>query len=181
MLAGIREQKYIYIKDFLSKEELSILQPYCLDKVANASINDFDTQSLTAPSYYNDPIINIVLRNKIKKAEEISKLSLYTTYAYWRGYTYGSILEDHLDRPSCEISITANIDSCGISWPIHMEHTDIEIKTGDAVMYLGCELLHGRKNSFTGRYMAQAFFHYVDQKGGFKHHKGDQIVKMFGK
>ena len=174
MLAGIREQRYIYINNFFSKEELNILQPYCIDKTAKATIQDLDEQSLNAPSYYKDPIMDIILVNKIKKAEEVSQLSLYPTYAYWRGYTYGSILKDHKDRESCEISITANIDSCGISWPLHMEHKDIEIKTGDAVMYLGCDVLHGRKNYFKGDYMAQVFLHYVDQNGPYRSFKNDE-------
>lgn len=174
MLDGIKKQKYIYINQFFTKEELDILQPYCINKVANATFNDLDWTTFNAPSFYKDPIMDILLRNKIKKAEEISKLSLYSTYTYWRGYTYGSILNNHTDKPSCEISITANIDNCGASWPIYMDNTDIEIKTGDAVMYLGCEVPHGRKDYFKGNYMAQVFFHYVDQNGKYKSFKNDE-------
>jgi hypothetical protein len=48
------------------------------------------------------------------------------------------------------------------------------MEIGDAVMYLGCEVLHGR-NPFEGVYNAQVFFHYVDQNGPFKSYKGDKI------
>jgi len=112
--------------------------------------------------------------NKIKKCEEVAKLKLFRTYAYWRGYTFGNPLVWHKDRPSCEISITACIDSDGTEWPIYMEDTPIDIKVGDAVMYLGCEVAHGRK-PFQGRYMAQVFMHFVDQDGENAIHIEDQI------
>ena len=180
MLAGIREKKVIYIKNFFTKDELSILQPYCLDKTINPQPENLnDPQSVTSAHFYNDHVLNIMLHNKLQKAEEISKLNLHPTYAFWRGYTFGSILSDHKDRASCEISITACIDSCGTKWPIHMEHQYMDIEIGDAVMYLGIELLHGRKDYFKGNYMAQVFLHYVDQNGLFKEHKDDVVNKHF--
>lgn len=178
MLAGIKEQKVIYIKDFFSKDELSILQPYCLNKTINAPKEAIHSSSVTAACFYQDSILTILLNNKLKKAEEISKLNLDPTYAFWRGYTFGSFLPDHKDRPSCEISITACIDSCGTKWPIHMEHKYYDIEVGDAVMYLGVDLLHGRKDYFQGNYMAQVFLHYVDQKGIFSDYKNDKVHKI---
>ena len=46
------------------------------------------------------------------------------------------------------------------------------MKIGDAVMYLGCEISHGRK-PFRGIENAQVFFHYVDKNGPYKDYKGD--------
>jgi hypothetical protein len=169
-MVGIREKKYIYIKNFFSKEEVSILQLYCKKRVYEGFT--YDTQSPFAPCYYKDHLMDSFLINKKQKAEEVSGLKLHETYAYWRAYIYKSILMDHTDRKSCEISITACIDNCGVKWPIHMNGNWIDIEIGDAVMYLGCEVLHGRK-PFEGVYNAQVFFHYVDQNGPFNSYKGD--------
>ena len=80
MLAGIKEQKYIYIKDFFSKEDLSILQPYCLNKTLFCTQENLqDPQCITSAWFYRDPIMNIMLLNKLKKAEEISKTQLLPT------------------------------------------------------------------------------------------------------
>lgn len=177
MLAGLKEKGYFYVKDFFSKDELNFLQIYCLQKTLNA-----DEASLvckqSGPSawFYEDINLNIFLQNKLSKVEEITKLKLFKTYAFWRGYTFGSILEDHIDRPSCEISVTACIDSDGIKWPIHFGGTEINIEVGDAVVYLGTAVKHGRPGEFKGSYMAQVFFHYVDQNGIFKNHVDDQIT-----
>ena len=174
MLDTIKEKKYIYIKNFFTEEELNILQPYCLNRTfGDEGVLD-DKQSPGNPSFYKDTILDIILEAKRKKAMEIANIPLLKTYAYWRGYTYGAILEDHRDRPSCEISITANIDSCGVKWPIHMDNNWLTMEVGDAVMYLGCDVIHGRK-PFEGKYCAQVFFHYVDADGWFKCLENDRL------
>ena len=177
MLGTIKDKKYIYIKKFFTQEELDILQKHCLSKTLNGI--EFDKQSPHAPSFYSDELMEILLETKLKKVEEISGLKLFKTYCYWRGYVHKSILNDHKDRPSCEVSVTANIDSCGTKWPIHMNGKWIDMEIGDAVMYLGCDVTHGRK-PFEGTYCAQVFFHYVDQNGPYAMHKDDQIQKTYG-
>lgn len=169
-MGNIKDKKYIHIKNFLIKEELDILKPWCKRQALTTVTSD--KQSPYSPSFYNDPILHNLLISKKVKAEELSGLKLHETYVFWRAYIHGAILKDHKDRPSCEISLTVNIDSCGKQWPIHMENNWIEMEPGDAVMYLGCELEHGRE-PFKGRYCAQAFLHYVDANGPYKYFKGD--------
>ena len=84
------------------------------------------------------------------------------------------ILEKHIDRSSCEISVSTMWDSDGTEWPLYIEGKAIEMNKGDAVIYLGCEDEHWRE-VFTGDYHLQTFFHYVDQNGPFKDHKYDKI------
>ena len=55
------------------------------------------------------------------------------------------------------ISITANLGSDGTPFPIFMQDTPIEIKVGDAVLYKGCEIPHGRKG-FQGDWHSQVFY-----------------------
>jgi hypothetical protein len=81
-------------------------------------------------------------------------------------YTKDGELTRHKDRPSCEISVTVMIGSCGESWPIYMGEKPIEMKPGDAVTYLGCDIWHERK-PFKGDWHAQSFMHYVDKNGPY--------------
>jgi hypothetical protein len=167
---NIKNFKYKLIKNFLSKEELEILKKYCSTKLDGIWEND--NQSLLAPSWYKDPLMDSFLELKIKKMEKETGLKLLKTYAYWRYYVFGSILEDHQDRPSCEISATVCIDKTD-NWPIHMNNNWIELEEGDAVIYLGCELTHGR-NPFKGDGCAQVFFHYVDKNGPYTEYANDK-------
>ena len=66
-----------------------------------------------------------------------------------------------------------NISSDGTSWPIFMDGTAIELKPGDAAVYLGCEVEHWRE-TFQGDYNMQVFLHYVDAEGDNKNYYMDQ-------
>ena len=87
-----------------------------------------------------------------------------------------AIMKKHVDRPSCQLSITACIDHDKKSkWPIGFQRRDgkkIEVYTepGDMVIYSGCELAHWR-DAYQGKEQIQAFMHYVDAKGKYKDHK----------
>ena len=53
-----------------------------------------------------------------------------------------------------------------------MENNWIKMEEGDAVIYLGFELEHGRK-PFEGDGCAQVFMHYVDVHGEYSGFKND--------
>ena len=105
--------------------------------------------------------------------ERETGLKLFPTYSYSRVYSFNSVLEPHVDRPSCEVSVTAMWGSCGTPWPIYMDNIPIEMQPGDAVVYLGCDIEHSR-DYFKGDWHAQTFFHYVDQNGPYTDYKFDQ-------
>jgi len=48
-----------------------------------------------------------------------------------------------------------------------MDGNSYDLKPGQAVVYLGCELEHFRKE-FKGDWHAQTFLHYVDAEGDNK-------------
>ncbi len=61
------------------------------------------------------------------------------TYAFTRFYTYNAELVKHTDRPACEISVSVMWDSDGTKWPLYVDGNPVDMKPGDAVIYLGCE------------------------------------------
>ena len=99
-----------------------------------------------------------------------------TIYDKWENFQPKSrmekILKKHIDRPSCEVSVTVCVDSCGEDWPIYMNGKPIILKPGDAAMYLGCEVEHWREE-FMGDYQSQFFLHYVDKNGKNKEYALD--------
>ena len=121
--------------------------------------------------------MNSILYSKLSKVELESKLKLYPTYAYWRYYVFGATLAKHVDRPACEVSVTACIRKYD-DWPIVVEGVSFELKEGDAVLYAGCDQEHGRPGVYKGDGMAQVFLHYVNQIGPNKDHAYDQCGKI---
>jgi|TARA_E500000318_G_scaffold27524_1_gene27729 hypothetical protein len=169
--------KYKVIKNFFTKEELSILSKYCYNKLNQN--NDYILDSTSSPSWYKDALMTAILEDKLPVVEKESGLKLFPTYAYWRYYIFGATLYEHTDRPSCEISITACIKKYD-NWPLTIEKETIELEEGDALLYAGCDHKHGRPGTYKGEGMAQVFLHYVNQNGPNKDHAYDKQVKLFG-
>tara|TARA_R100001463_G_scaffold96403_1_gene150909 strand:- start:1238 stop:1774 length:537 start_codon:yes stop_codon:yes gene_type:complete len=167
------------IKNFFTKEEIQIIQKYCYNKLNSSKDYKLDNQCFS-PAWYNDPLMNSLLDVKISLVEKESNLKLLPTYAYWRYYIFGATLATHIDRPSCEISVTACIKKYD-NWPIVIDKKSIELKEGDAVLYAGCDQKHWRPGVYNGEGMAQVFFHYVDKKGPYTKHAYDNFLKTTGK
>jgi hypothetical protein len=172
-MGSIKELKYKIIKNFLTKDELSLIKEYCLLR-HKCNTDSFDT--LYNPNgdtgIFSDALVESLMKLKLPLMEKETGLKLFPTYSFWRMYTMFANLRKHTDRASCEISVTVKIGSDGTPWPIFIENNPIEIEDGDAVVYLGCELEHWREE-FKGDWNAQVFMHYVDQNGPFKELKFD--------
>ena len=167
--------EYKLIKNFFTKDELNILQKYCYNRLDKDKDYIIDPQSFS-PAWYNDPLMTSLLDVKLSIVENESKLKLFPTYAYWRYYVFGGKLSKHIDRPSCEISVTACIKKYD-EWSICVEDSEFFLKEGDAVLYAGCEQKHWRPGTYKGEGMAQVFFHYVNKDGPYKEHAYDNIHK----
>lgn len=99
--------------------------------------------------------------------EKETNLKLLPTYSYWRMYTNQSSLGLHTDRDACEISVSICVEGDGTKWPLIIEGEEINLNNGDAVIYLGRELLHGR-NKFEGDFQSQCFYTMLTKKESFQ-------------
>jgi hypothetical protein len=96
--------------------------------------------------------------------------SLTPTYSYARLYGNGDVLEKHIDRESCEVSVTLQLGrSHHYSWPIYMGGERIDMAEGDAVIYPGCDIEHWRDpcNGPNNYYSGQVFMHFVRTNGKY--------------
>jgi hypothetical protein len=169
-----KDFKYKVIKNFLTLEESNLLRDYCIIKHTHNHTN-FDTrQNNNADTFiYADPLMESLMVNKLPLMNKETGLELFPTYSFWRMYSFNADLKKHKDRPACEVSVTVCIGSDGTPWPIYMDGTPIDLKAGDAAIYLGCEVEHWREE-FTGDWAAQCFLHYIDSKGPYTEHKLDK-------
>ena len=160
-----KDFKYKIIKNFLTIEEQKLLSKYCEIK-HRLNISSFDqNQNNNCDTYfYADKIMEALMISKKNIMEKETGIKLLPTYSFYRTYTKLATLTKHTDRPSCEISVTVQIDSDGTNWPIFMDGVPLNLNNGDAAIYLGCEVPHWRQE-FTGDYQHQAFLHYVDKEG----------------
>ena len=99
---------------------------------------------------------------------------LLPTYSYARIYYKGSELEPHLDRESCEYSITLCLDNNPTPWAIYMDDEQVLLNAGDIVVYKGCEIRHWREKLLEDTEITQVFLHYVDKDGPYVEYKFDK-------
>ena len=101
---------------------------------------------------------------------------LVPTYSYGRIYYNNATLNSHVDRPSCEVSVSINIGGhYKQPWSFWIENKEIVLDKSDGIIYLGNEKSHWR-NPWKGdkdQWQAQLFLHYVDEEGLFKKWKYD--------
>jgi hypothetical protein len=185
-MGTIKDLKYKLIKNFLTIEEVNLLTNYCRIKHRINCKSFDDIQNDNGDTFfYGDPLMESLMVNKLELMKKETGLELLPTYAFWRMYTLNADLKKHKDREACEISVTVMIGSDKTKWPIYLEPDstkgtfdsknneyfpsdskgiEINLNPGDALIYLGCELEHWRKE-FEGDWHAQTFLHYVDKNG----------------
>ena len=164
----LKEKKYTVIKNFITSEEAKLFTRYCRIK-HRSNLTNFDClQNNNYDTYfYGDPMMEALMIEKIHIMQDVSKLQLLPTYAFWRMYSLNADLKKHTDRPACQVSVTVMFGSDGTPWPIYMDGTAVHLDVGDAAIYFGCEVEHWREE-FKGDWHAQAFLHYVDANGPYK-------------
>jgi len=169
-----KDFKYKIIKNFLSKDEIHLLSLYCEIK-HRTNLKNFDLKDSNVADtfFYADPLMESLMLKKKKIMEKETGKKLLATYSFWRAYTMYAVLKKHKDRPSCEISVTVNINGDKTPWPIFMDGTPLNLNSGDAAIYLGCEIEHWREE-FKGDNQFQCFLHYVDAEGKNKNYYMDQ-------
>ena len=120
-----------------------------------------------------------ILHYMTKYMTDLVGESLFPTYSYMRIYNKDSFLIKHTDRPACEISATVHLGSdkewsMGVEHPITRKKTKVDLKSGDAIVYLGCTTQHWREGTYTGDHFCQLFLHWVRSRGKFAYTLNDK-------
>lgn len=171
-------EKFYFIENALPKDFSQIVYRYAIfDEMKNPSRKDVQVPS--AYSKYGDSLMESLLIYLQPQIENVTKLKLFPTYAYYRIYRNGDILKPHKDRPSCEISASiclgTNYSTQEYSWPLFIDGNPINLNVGDMAVYKGLESCHWR-NKFDGpenSIQVQAFLHYVNADGEYSNYKYD--------
>jgi|TARA_E500000318_G_C3565808_1_gene215575 hypothetical protein len=163
-MSSIDKNLYLIKENFLTESETKLLEHYC-KLTHRLNFNQFDGASHFDTGIYSDKVFEALIMSKKNLMEELTNKKLMPTYSYWRMYTLGNSLKMHTDRPSCEYSVSVMISSDKTPWPFVAGDREYIQKPGDAVVYKGCELPHGRPTAFEGDHHAQVFLHYIDVDG----------------
>lgn len=174
-----QQNGYSVLPRFLDDELRQRLLKHVLERGKDTADFADDKQVPGTPAIYGDRVIDRLLARLAPTVGAIVGLQLLPTYSYFRVYRPGDTLPKHVDRPSCQISLTLSLGyDAPAPWPIWfgataVASTALTLAPGDAAVYRGMDILHWR-DAFTGAYAAQAFLHYVDQNGPYSEWKFDK-------
>jgi hypothetical protein len=123
---------------------------------------------------------------------ELTGADLLPSYDYFRIYRKDDVCRVHSDRPSCEHAVSLTLAySDGLPWPLQVgsrpvsaegpcfddfgdePFTSVEMQPGDAVLYRGIDLRHGRTQPNPNRWSAHLFLFWVERGGKFERHAFD--------
>ena len=173
-----QDKGYVFLQNFLNPEICKVLTDELKQIVENKqTVND--SQCPLSEAIYGAKCFDDLLEQTLPYIEVASGKKLFPTYSYARLYAKGDELKNHVDRESCEISVTLTLGYDGKQWAIYMADdvektnaSEILMNVGDAVLYKGLEKWHWREK-FEGEWQAQVFLHYVDANGKYADYKFD--------
>jgi hypothetical protein len=168
MQLEIIQNNYLQVPGFITPSEATSFakdfKEYCLK---------FNPKNISDPSTHVNSELNWLpfISLLVQKIPEVSGLigePVLPTYTYARWQTTGDSLPLHRDRPSCEISLSVNLQK-DKDWGFWIQKptgdaVEINLNPGDAILYLGCQADHWR-NKFEGEEHIQVFLHYVRANG----------------
>lgn len=174
--------KYIQVKNILSPEICKIVTQYALlERDRNKNPEPINSLVPGIHHRYKDNCMQSLLFHLKPMVEHYTKKKLLPTYSYYRVYEAGDTLKMHVDREACEYSTTITIGYKYINKPskdfkwklcanVNGKKTYIDFDVGDAIIYKGMELEHGRDrfNVDKGSWQVSVFLHYVDADGPHK-------------
>ena len=177
MKKTLEDNNYIVIRNFISKDRaLNLFLEYA-NYCKNNDVEG-DSQCPNCFSTYDCIPFLELLCEKTPVVSHVIEETVLPTYSYARLYKNGSILEKHTDRDACEISLTLHLHG-DQSWPIWIEtpsgeEVSVDLKSGDAMLYLGRKAPHWR-DEYGGQHYTQVFLHYVRSRGDCCHEYFDKL------
>jgi hypothetical protein len=161
--------RYVVWPGLLDARTTNQLYRYVMLRARAGTMRLDDSQVPLTPSASGDFVTDGVLADVAPRLDAATGIAVVPTYSFFRVYKRGDVLARHVDRPSCEISLTVCLGFVAPApWPIAVEGpagvSRVALQPGDALLYHGCECPHWR-DAFDGDSNAQLFLHYVDRHG----------------
>lgn len=169
MNENLLRNNFLLMLNFIEKDRANWLADSFRKFAIDQKLKE-DSQVSGSQSHYNYiPFLKLLIE-KIKQLNDTVGVNLLPTCTYSRVYKKGNILHPHLDRPSCEVSLTLNLSGTD-PWPLyirtpHGDRVQINLNPGDGIIYLGQKAEHWREE-FQGEEYIQVFLHYVNASGPY--------------
>jgi hypothetical protein len=168
--------RYCAVRNVIPPLQLAALRLHYRSLLAKSCFAFGDAQVDRRYWRYQERIARFYHHLLVPITSRIAGRPVKPSYAYFASYVPGAVLERHIDREQCEVSISLLVDCSPepedvSGWPIFVESPSnpgrvvaIDQGPGDALFYKGCEVYHHRDALPEGRTSTSLFFHYVPEE-----------------
>ena len=175
----LHEKGYIVLKSFIPAELCDlVVKSSLLDERATTS--QAPLESIPSFTVYGSPTGDALLQ-MVQSVLEPHLFELYPTYSFFRIYKEGADLKMHTDRESCAISVSVALNKN--EWGFDLvdktgQEKLVRLDIGDAILYLGHEVSHGRKTKLQEETSSHIFLHYVPATPEYEQYKYDERKRL---
>lgn len=152
------------LKNFISKEEAEILTHQIKQNIILFTPCEQCKGSIKKHNF--KPAVWL-LASKTKEISDLVGEKVLPSYCYTRVYKKDTELRRHIDRTSCEITVSIHLYG-DKPWNLLVEE-DKKFKAildiGDALIYDGVNNYHSREEKYKGEEYINIFLHYVKLNG----------------
>ncbi len=152
----------------LQVEVLTVVQRYVNLRLASGTMPREPGRS-NAYAIYGDPLVESLFGLLTPRVSCVLTRAVEPSYGYLRVYLAGSELAAHLDRETCEYTLSLAIIGMldGADWALHArdlsgKQIKRSLMPGDGILMRGREVPHWRDILRSG-WAAYAFLHWVEQ------------------
>ncbi|QJE74583.1 hypothetical protein HHL28_17280 [Aerophototrophica crusticola] len=175
MTGGGREalaaQGFVLVPGLLPPAHLAAWQAYA-DALVAAGLTEHSAKAADRDTYHGDPVGTLFLHLFRPAAEALAGRPLVPSYAFLSAYRAASALDEHLDRPPCEYTLSLHIDhrprpDGPVPWPLRIRPgpdtapVELRCRLGDGVVFRGRRLPHSRPRLPEGDRSTTLLLHYV--------------------
>ncbi|QUL38313.1 hypothetical protein [Erythrobacter sp. JK5] len=176
------EDGYQLVEGLLDQDKLALASA-AMDHSSASGLTKLRTDPAVghAEDEYSPRIGDMLLAHCQPAIEAVVGRALIGSYAYWRIYREGGVMQRHRDRAASEVAVSIGIgtEPGTPDWPLriqdlHGKEMAIVIPPGAGLVYQGHAIEHWRDRLDTGA-QRQLFIFYVFKDGEFANHAGDRI------
>jgi len=176
---------WLYLKNIFTRSEIATIRRGAYKNNINLYQPEYDKTRGNVIMFYSPKYAVFAVKKAKIIIEELIGEEIIPTYWFMTAYPNKSYLKCHIDRPSCEISLSITIDS-PTKWPLQILDSNnkkqkINIDIGSALLYKGIDLPHWRSplNCGKNENHVQLFLHYVRKNGKYKEYAYDKDIDCF--
>ncbi len=167
-----RQRGYVPLAGLIHPFHIAALRRYYRQCVRTGKMRLGDGQSPLRYVAHNESVARFFHHQLTGAVSELAGEPVKPSYVYVGSYQPGAVLEKHVDREQCEISLSLCLDYApepvnATFWPLVLHTTSGTVTVyqalGDALLYRGRTIPHSRVPLPARHTSTSIFFHYVRQ------------------